>query len=95
MPSLLKKKKAEKLLVEPHPIAIRKLTDQEVKRYAINEALKAVKQCRPGITLGEIMQLEIEANLGKKQSKKAREILRVFRETANEFSKRHGREPLF
>ena len=97
MPSIFKRKKVEEKrpLVEPHAVAIRKFSAQETRKYAVNEGLRAVRHCRPGTTVGDILQLDTQATMGNKMTKEGREILSAFRKAANEFCKKHGREPLF
>ena len=98
----LKRKKA--LAEAPHPVAIRKvearevkmLNNREMKKGAIIEGMNAVKKCYPGLTLGDIMQFEIEERMSNKPNKHRKEILEAFRKAANKFCEDHGRqEPLF
>ncbi len=90
---IFKRKKTEPK--PPIPIILKKFTMGELKKYALSEALQTVKYCRPGITLGEIMQMDMEDRMGGKLTKEGKEIVETFRKVANEFCKRHGCEPLF
>lgn len=90
---IFKRKKTE--LKPPIPIVLKKFTMKELKKYAMSEALQTVKHCRPGITIGEIMQMDMEDRMGKRLTKEGKEVVEIFRKVANEFCKRHGCEPLF
>ncbi len=94
MPGFLKRKK--QVLVEPHRVMVPKLTQSQVRKLAIQEGINAVKKCHPGMTLGEIMQIDMNTALSKGGNMKLKkEIWKAFSKAANEFSKKHGGEELF
>lgn len=105
------KRKLQEVREAPHQIAARKLTDVEIKKYAISEGVDAVKKCWPDqkIGIGDIMEFDMNTRNNKKivtskypdsLSEKCGplnkgQVLFVFKNAANDFCKKHGREPLF
>ena len=71
------------------------LNDREMKKEAIVEGMKAVKKCHPGLTLGDIMQLENEERTSSKPNPRRKEILEAFRRAANKVCEDQKRSPLF
>jgi hypothetical protein len=108
MRALLKKKELARYV--PHQIAVRKFTYREIKRDAISEGMDAVKKSWPTakISLADIMQMDLNQTANNKKKNKNEsgsllehnlihkgQVLFVFKNAANAFCKKHGREPLF
>jgi hypothetical protein len=105
------KRKLQEVRDAPHRVAAIKFNAVESKRYAIQKGMNAVKKCWPDakISLGDIMELDMNTRNNQKNravehpnalSNKCGQLNRgqvlfVFKKAANDFCKKHDREPLF